>query len=174
MRLLDRLNSPLAFAVVLVVFLAANGLLLYRYQANLETSGATSSASSEQSETTTGLTTLETTATEDTQDTEATSDSPPERPSLQRALEECDGEERECVLQFVSETAPEAVYVDEITGTDDSGRERNVVYFSDPDRGVCKIGRFEGQASDASPVYVAIVAGEGSYDDQYAECLPEF
>ena len=39
MRLLERLNSPIAFAVVLMVFLALDGFLFYRYQQALQSTG---------------------------------------------------------------------------------------------------------------------------------------
>ena len=39
MRLLERLNSPIAFAVVLVLFLALDGFLFYRYQQALQSKG---------------------------------------------------------------------------------------------------------------------------------------
>lgn len=170
MRFLDRLNTPLAFVVVLVIFLAMNGFLLYHYQANLRAGDTPPSAPSEQRDLTTEAMVQKTTTSEGT-----TADSDrPEKPTLQRALQDCDGEERECVLRFVSETAPQAQYVDEKAGIEDSGRERNMLYFSDPSRSVCDFERFEGMANETAPVYVVIIAGEGSYDGQYAGCLPEF
>ena len=36
MRLLKRLNSPIAVAVALVLFLVLDGFLLYRYQQDLQ------------------------------------------------------------------------------------------------------------------------------------------
>ena len=39
MRLLERLNSPIAFAVVLMVFLVLDGFLFYRYQQALQSTG---------------------------------------------------------------------------------------------------------------------------------------
>ena len=39
MRLLERLNSPIAFAVVLMVFLVLDGFLFYRYQQVLQSTG---------------------------------------------------------------------------------------------------------------------------------------
>lgn len=174
MRFLDRLNTPMAFVLVLVIFLVADGLLLYRYQANLGTRDAMPSAPSEQSAVRAGVTTSETTASEGT----AADSDRSERPTLQRTLQECDAEERECVLRFTSERAPQAQYVHERSLIDESGRERNVLYFSDPSQRVCEFRRFEGTSSEAAPVYVVIIAGESSFDDQYAEgevgCLPEF
>lgn len=174
MRFLDKLNTPVAFVFVLVVFLAMNGLLLYRYQADLAAHDTSPSAPAEQSAALDEATTAETTDAEST----AAEPDPPERPTLQQALQECEAEEEgECAFQFASERAPQAQYVDERSLTDDSGRERNVLYFSDPSRDVCEFRRFEGASGEAAPVYVVIIAGEGSFDDQYAEgeagCLPE-
>ena len=39
MRLLRRLNSPIGFAIALMVFVALNGFLFYRYQQSLQSTG---------------------------------------------------------------------------------------------------------------------------------------
>jgi hypothetical protein len=100
-----------------------------------------------------------------------------ERP-LWEALQECEQSQEDCARDFVTRIAPAAEYVGGRIDTDDSGRNRHVLYFVDPARSPCEYVKFESPADASNVSYVVLIAGEGSFtrrqqEDIGAGCLPE-
>lgn len=183
MRFFEKLNNPLTVALILVIVVAANGFLFYRYATNLasvSTHSAPAGRATAPADTTTpgnadpdtGTTAArETTAASGSSESTAASD-PPERPTLKEALQKCEGTGEECAREFVARVAPEAEYAGGRIDIGDSGQSRNVLYFVDPTMEPCKYEKMEGRAGDADTSYAVLIAEEGSFDGG-AGCLPE-
>lgn len=99
---------------------------------------------------------------------------PPEMPTLQGALRECDGEQEECVREFVGKVAPRAEYAGGRTEVDatGSGQNHSVLYFEDPAMEPCEYEQPESGTSGATTSYTVVIAGKGSFAPE-RDCIPE-
>ena len=90
---------------------------------------------------------------------------------------ECKGTDVECLQRLVTETVPRAEYVGGRVDTNagGNGRNRNILYFINPDMEPCEYKRLKG-AADGATEYVAIIVGSGSFgrSDGQGSCVPGF
>lgn len=155
--------------ILVVVLLGVEGYFVYRFYAAPAPSAVTEAAATHD-----GTTTAASATTAAPPSDDAATTGPPETPSLQRNMEECTGGQEECVREIVAEIAPKAEYAGGRIDTDESGRSRTVLYFENPAMGSCEYARLEHVGGEASTDYVAIIAGEGSYEEEVeSDCVPE-
>jgi hypothetical protein len=179
-RLFDKLNTPTVALVVLIFFLAVNSFLLYR-QVVMPTASAPSTPSTPRADTGAvpevsselGGTTLSIPS--------APAGGPPAESEmhasggLRESIRRCDGDRKECVQKFVAATDPEATYIGSRTdlNANGSGRNKEILYFEDPNLGTCEHMRQEYVPNDRL-TYTVIILGQGSFESERgAECIPE-
>lgn len=86
----------------------------------------------------------------------------------------CEAHDRVCIRGLVEEISPGAEYVGGRveTGVEGPVAVSNVLYFEDPNLAPCRYRRLEG-ISNGRARYVAVVAGEGSYEREGDGCVPD-
>lgn len=173
MRLFERLNRVAVVALVFAAFLIADGFLLHRYSAIHPSPAATPDSARQDTTVASSIA-----AAPEISSTTSTDSgfSPSEAPTLQKALQECEGDEERCVRQFVEKAAPKAEYAGGRIDTDigDSDQNRNILFFVDPTMKRCEYERLEYSATDATTSYAVIITAEASFDSGGgSDCAPE-
>ncbi len=178
-KLLEAFTRPLVVAVVLLVLLAVNAFLLYRYL-DLDTEDDSGIFVPQ---TVTEERTVERTVfvpstevpqePEESEPGEAAEDG--KAPGLEEGLQACQEAEshERCLKEAVSKAVPEARYVGGSTelNTASPGRNNRVLYFEDPGLEICE---FERQGLTTNTDYLTvIVVGEGSFGaEAEPDCVP--
>jgi hypothetical protein len=181
----SQLSTPKAVVAVLVLLLAVNGFLFYRQTTVPSASAPLSSPDTQAVDTTAASGTAddarkvssepEDTASEalaTTAEISVESRTPISR-DLGEAIRRCNGDRKECMQEFVAEVTPEARYIGGRTDLNigGSGRNKEILYFEDPNLGACEHTRQEYVASDR--IATVIILGQGSFDEGRSECVPE-
>jgi hypothetical protein len=98
----------------------------------------------------------------------------PDLGGLGAAIRECAGDRKRCVQEFVAGVAPGASYIGGRTELDIGGTRSNVevLYFEYPELGTCEYEREEHEARNGT-TYTVILLGPGSFETERGEeCIP--